>query len=152
MTPTSDARCESFSGCWRCSPKRLHLHRSCSDAEIRSHSNRAAPTLRRFPFGRPKPRKMEAMPLDMPAPSETIETVRKMCERSIVVQLKDPDSARFGSPLRGGLRRTRGGHGAARHLFFRQRTDSYGGYTGAKSWTCSLHPTEAVVVWTGSGG
>lgn len=99
-----------------------------------------------------QPRKMEAMPPDIPASAEMIEAARKMCESSIAAQLKDPDSAKFGSPLRGELRRTAAGNVLRDYYFSVNARNSFGGYTGVKSWTCSLDPAESSVRWSGPSG
>lgn len=99
--------------------------------------------------GVPKPRKMEPIPIDSPASLEMLEAARKKCEIAILVQLKDPDSAKFSTPERGGFRRSADRRVLRDYLVAVNAKNSYGGYTGAKLWTCSLDADETRVLWSG---
>ena len=82
-----------------------------------------------------------------------IEANKKQCVRQVTYQLKDPESARFGEPLRiGALMDQFMGRPAMSYSVSVNAKNSYGGYTGSKIWFCSFSPDEKAFVraWTGS--
>lgn len=99
--------------------------------------------------GVPQPRKVPPMPVDEPASPETLAAARTMCEAAITGQLKDPASAKFDAPIRMGLRRTPDGVILRDYTVYVNAKNSFGGYTGAKRWTCSLNAAETSVLWSG---
>nr|WP_315226053.1 DUF4124 domain-containing protein [uncultured Albidiferax sp.] len=82
-----------------------------------------------------------------------VESNKKQCVRQVTYQLKDPESARFGEPLRiGALMDQFMGRPVMSYSVSVNAKNSYGGYTGSKIWFCSFSPDEKAFVraWTGS--
>lgn len=90
------------------------------------------------------------VPADTPASPEVIDNAKALCQQRVTAMLKDPDSVKFVSVERAQLRRTGANIVVRDYALLVNAKNSFGGYTGAKRWTCSLdHKSETSIVWAG---
>ncbi|MBN8751144.1 MAG: hypothetical protein J0I65_27125 [Variovorax sp.] len=91
----------------------------------------------------------------VPAPSaEAVAANEDLCRKSILLQLKDPDSAKFERGFRGNAQNYYGPKsevvsGIAYYQSVNAK-NSFGGYTGAQTWVCYFDMNEKAVEWVSS--
>lgn len=92
-------------------------------------------------------KQIEAMPPFAPPAPEVIEANKKRCLARITAVLKDPETARVGEVSRANgpapdYETARGWFPSIAYTVSVNAKNSYGGYTGSKTWLCSFDLSE----------
>lgn len=92
-------------------------------------------------------KQIDAMPPAVPPSSEVIEANKKRCLARITLMLKDAESARMGEVSRASsptpdYETAKGWFPSIAYTVSINAKNSYGGYTGSKTWQCSFDLAE----------
>ena len=94
---------------------------------------------------------IDSMPPTLPPSAEVIEANKKRCISRIRAMLKDPESARIGEITRSAgpapdYQTNLGWFPSITYTVTINAKNSYGGYTGAKTWGCSFDLQEKEII------
>jgi hypothetical protein len=100
-------------------------------------------------------KQIDAMSPTVPPSSEVVEANKKRCLAKIVAMLKDPESARVGDVHRApgpepDYETARGWSPSISYTVSINAKNSFGGYTGSKTWACSFDLAEQEILRTRS--
>ena len=92
-------------------------------------------------------KQIDALPPTLPPPPEVVDANKKRCVARILAMLKDPESARVGEVSRASgpapdYESIRGWFPSIAYTVSVNAKNSYGGYTGSKTWLCSFDLSE----------